>query len=445
MWPGYARCCCASPPRKFDVTAANRLAGWLAQLESRHPKAIDLGLERIDAVRVRLGLEPAFPLITVGGTNGKGSVCAYLEAILAAAGYRVGVYTSPHLLRYNERVRIGQSEVDDTALVEAFEAVEAARGETSLTYFEQGTLAAMWLFMRQGVQAAVLEVGLGGRLDAVNIWDADCAVVTSVDLDHQDYLGPDREAIGREKAGILRPGRPAVCADRTPPRSLLGRAEEIGAELLRLGHEIQVDAGAGDWTCRIEAMTLPALPYPGMPGVHQLDNAAAALAALGCVRARLPVSEAAIHAGLRQARQPGRFQVIAERPRRILDVAHNPHAARALAENLRRVAEGGTVHAVFAMLSDKDIAGVIAALREVIGHWHVAGLDLPRGTDAAALTALLQQAGVVYSVYPDVETAWSGACEAAGAADTIAAFGSFHTVAKIMALTTARAYGQPDT
>ena len=427
------------------MTAANPLAGWLARLESRHPKAIDLGLERVNAVRLRLGLEPDFPLITVGGTNGKGSVCAYLEAILAAAGYRVGVYTSPHLLRYNERVRIGQSEVDDAALVEAFEAVEAARGDISLTYFEHGSLAAMWLFMRQEVQAAVLEVGLGGRLDAVNIWDADCAVVASVDLDHQDYLGPDREAIGREKAGIFRSGQPAVCGDRTPPHSLLARATEVGAELLRLGHELEIEAGAGEWSCRIGAVTLSALPYPGMPGDHQMDNAAAALAALWSLRTRLPVSEAAIRAGLVQARQPGRFQVIAERPRRILDVAHNPHAARALAENLRRVAGVGTVHAVFAMLSDKDIAGVIAALRDVIGHWHVAGLDLPRGADAASLTALLQQVGVEYSVYPDVETAWSGACEAGGAADTIAAFGSFYTVAKIMALTTARAYGQPDT
>ncbi len=417
------------------------LSGWLALLETRHPKAIDLGLERVEAVGARLGLAPDFPLITVGGTNGKGSACAYLESILAAAGYRVGCYTSPHLLRYNERVRIARREAADADLVAAFRAVEAARGETPLTYFEQGTLAAMWLFRREGIDVAVLEVGLGGRLDAVNVWDADCAVVTSVDLDHQEYLGPDRESIGFEKAGIFRAGRPAVCADPAPPASLLAHADRIGAPLLRLGREIRVEPGEGTWQCRVSGVVYEALPYPGMPGRHQLDNASAALAALWALRGRLPVAPEAMRRGLESARQPGRFQIVGTRPNRILDVAHNPHAARTLAMNLKGLAGEGRVHAVFAMLGDKDIASVIDELKGVVARWHAAGLDVPRGADGQALGRLLEAAGVDYSLYPDVASAWRAACEAAGAADTIAAFGSFHTVAKVLASTKGRSDG----
>ena len=310
------------------------LAGWLAHLEARNVSAIVLGLERVRAVATRLALNPGFPLITVGGTNGKGSVCVYLETILEAAGYRVGCYTSPHLLRYNERVRLAGKEAGDADLCRAFTAVESARGDTPLTYFEQGTLAALWLFQEAGVDVAILEVGLGGRLDAVNVWDADCAVVASVDLDHQAFLGDTREQIGFEKAGIYRGGRPAICCDAYPPASLLDHAASIGADLVRLGTDIRVDMAEGGWTCRVREAAFPALPRPAMPGAHQFGNAACAIAALHALRERLPVPQQAIRAGIAAARLPGRFQVVGRAPLRILDVAHNPHAARALAANL---------------------------------------------------------------------------------------------------------------
>lgn len=411
------------------------LSEWLALLETRHPKAIDLGLDRAEAVRARLGLQPACPIITVAGTNGKGSVCAYLEAMLSAAGYQVGCYTSPHLLRYNERVRIGRQEASDADLANAFNAVEQARGNTSLTYFEQGTLAAVWLFQQQGVEAMVLEVGLGGRLDAVNLWDADCAIVTTIDLDHQDYLGPDRECIGLEKAGVLRAGRPAICGEANPPQSLLKHAAALGVQLIRIGQDIQLDIGRDHWSCRVGGVDYANLPQPRMPGRHQYNNAAVALAALWALRQRLPVDSEAIGEGLNEARQPGRFQLVGEQPRRLLDVAHNPESARSLAANLRDLPNPGEIHAVFAMLGDKDIAGVVAELSRVIGHWHIAGLNVPRGNDGDALARVLQAAGCSYTVHADVATAWQSACEAAKPTDTIAAFGSFYTVAQIMART----------
>lgn len=415
-------------------TSPTGLPGWLASLELRHAKAIDLGLERVGRVWQRLGVRPAFPIVTVAGTNGKGSVCAYLEAMLIEAGYRVGRYTSPHILRFNERIRVAGRELTDDIIVEALDAVEAARGDISLTYFEHTTLAAMWLFQRQGIDVAVLEVGLGGRLDAVNLFDADCAVVTPVDLDHMDYLGSDRESIGHEKAGIFRPGRPAICADPEPPASLLRHARNIGTHLLRLGHEFRVERGATDWLCRVEGRVYPALPLPGMPGEHQFGNAAAAIAALDALRERLPATMAALRSGLARARIPGRFQVVGVTPLRILDVAHNPHAARALAASLAALPGGGRRLAVFAMLADKDAAGVIEHLAGVIDHWFLAGLDGQRGRPVAALAELFAARGLPHTACPDVGTAWCTACQEAGPADTIAAFGSFHTVAEVMAL-----------
>ena len=417
-----------------SLSPANTLTEWLALLETRHPKTIDLGLDRAEAVRARLGLQPPCPVITVAGTNGKGSVCAYLEAMLSAAGYRVGCYTSPHLLRYNERVRIGRQEASDADLAAAFAAVEAARGDTALSYFEQGTLAAVWLFQRQKVDVMVLEVGLGGRLDAVNLWDADCAVVTTIDLDHQDYLGPDREHIGFEKAGVFRAGRPAICAEPNPPQSLLDHAARLGTRLLEIGRDIRFDIGIEDWACDVGGTGYARLPHPRMRGRHQYANASAAIAALWSLGERLPVDLHAIRAGLSEARQPGRFQIVGERPRRVLDVAHNPESARGLAANLRELADGGEVHAVFAMLADKDIAAVAAALGDVVGHWHIAGLNVPRGADAEALAGVLRAAGYACTAHRDVATAWRSACEAAKPADTIAAFGSFYTVAEIMAV-----------
>lgn len=409
------------------------LSAWLAALEARHPKAIELGLDRVGEVWRRLGAPPAFPVLTVGGTNGKGSVCAYLEAMLIEAGYRVGRYTSPHLLRFNERIRIDGRDADDAMIVEALDAVEAARATTPLTYFEHTTLAAMWLFQRHAVDVAVLEVGLGGRLDAVNLFDADCAVVTPIDLDHMDYLGPDRESIGFEKAGIFRTGRPAICVDPTPPASLIRHAEAVGARLLRLGHEVRIERRAGDWLCRIEGRVYPALPRPAMAGEHQFDNAAAAIAALDSLRTELPVPMAAIRAGLARAGMPGRFQVVGQAPMRILDVAHNPHAARALAASLAALPRTGRRLAVFAMLSDKDAAGVIDITADCFDRWHLAGLDGPRGRSAAALAELLAARGMDHAIHPDVGSAWLAACQEAGPADTITVFGSFHTVAEVLA------------
>jgi dihydrofolate synthase/folylpolyglutamate synthase len=408
------------------------LPAWLERLENRNREAIVLGLDRVGAVRARLRLDPPFPLITVGGTNGKGSTCAYLESVLISAGYKVGCYTSPHLLRYNERVRIAGAEATDADLCDAFSAVESAREDIPLTYFEQGTLAAMWLFQRAGVEVAVLEVGLGGRLDAVNAWDADCAVVTSIDLDHQSFLGDTREAIGFEKAGIFRGGWPAICGDAHIPTSLLDHARAIDADLLRLGEEIRVEIGESNWTCRVAGAAFPALPRPAMPGRHQLGNAACAVAALWSMKERLPVPMNAIRAGLGAARQPGRFQIVGYQPLRVLDVAHNPHAAQALAGNLTDLPPTGRILAVFAMLADKDVEGVIAPLKSWIAHWHVAGLDMPRGLSGNALAERLAALGCPVSRHGCVGDAWLAACREAEPADTILTFGSFHTVAQVM-------------
>jgi len=408
------------------------LAGWLAYLEARNVTAIVLGLDRVREVAERLALHQDFPLVTVGGTNGKGSVCAFLEAMLDAAGYCVGCYTSPHLLRYNERVRIAGNEASDADLCRALAAVEAARGATPLTYFEQGTLAALWLFQEAGIDVAIMEVGLGGRLDAVNLWDADCAVVSSVDIDHQAFLGDTRELIGFEKAGIYRGGRPAICGDANPPASLLDHAAAIGADLLRLGPDIRVEVEESGWTCRVREAVFPALPRPAMPGLHQLGNAACAIAALYTLRERMPVPMRAIRGGIAGARQPGRFQVVGQAPLRVLDVAHNPHAARALAANLANLPPNGQIHAVFAMLADKDVDGVIDPLAPHIACWHVAGLSGPRGLPGATLGEHLAARSLKYQVHADVAGAWQAACRLAGPADTIAVFGSFHTVAEVM-------------
>lgn len=408
------------------------LPDWLVYLESLHPKTIELGLGRVRAVKERLGLAPDFPIIIVGGTNGKGSTCAFLEAMLSAAGYTVGLYTSPHLLRYNERVRVAQQDADDDALCRAFVAVEAARGDVSLTYFEFGTLAAVWHFVQQGVDAAVLEVGLGGRLDAVNAFDADCAIVTSVDIDHTDYLGDSREAIGFEKAGIYRPGRPAICADTNPPQSLLDHAAAVGARLWRVGHEFGFEDGEGIWRYFGPVGRRDALPYPALHGRFQLYNAAAALAALDSLN--LTVSDASAAKGLAAAAVAGRFQVLPGKPVFIVDVAHNPHAATALADNLSAMSCMGKTYAVFAMLGDKDVAGVARILKGRIDHWLVAGLDVPRGMGSQDTLRLLREAGITAPIerFSTVAEACHRACELAGESDRIAAFGSFYTVADVL-------------
>ena len=411
------------------------LAEWLEYLEHLHPSAIDMGLERVRSVWSRLGIALELPIITVGGTNGKGSICAYLESILRHAGVRTGLYTSPHLLRYNERVRIDGVDVDDATIVRAFERIERARGETSLTYFEFGTLAAALIFSEAHLDALILEVGLGGRLDAVNIFDADCAVIASVDLDHMAYLGNDRESIGREKAGIMRSGRPAICADPDPPHTLIDHARTIGAELRLIGRDFGYTAGLLQWNFHGPVAKRAALPLPALRGRHQLANAAASIAALDELKLRLAVSMHAVRMGLATASLPGRYQVLPGRPAVVLDVAHNPHAARALAANLKAHGKFSRTLGVFGMLADKDIGAVIDAVKSQIDAWYVASLDMPRGTHGDALAALVasRDEGKAVHVFAAPLDAYHAAYEIAGEDDRILVFGSFHTVAEVLA------------
>ena len=407
---------------------------WLAYLEHLHPTAIELGLGRVQAVKHRLGLQPDFPIVTVGGTNGKGSTCAMLETILHLAGYRVGCYTSPHLLNYNERVRIDRQPVTDSALCEAFAAVEAARGEVSLTYFEFGTLAALWLFCRSKLQAAILEVGLGGRLDAVNAFDPQVAVVTSVDLDHQQYLGDTREQIGFEKAGIYRAARPAIFGDPDVPDSVLQHAEAIGADFLRLGRDFGFIRMEAQWQFWGRRGKRHALPLPVLRGAYQLNNASACLAALDELRELLPVTLQDVKRGLLEVYLPGRLQVLPGRPTVVLDVAHNPHAARALASGLGNMGFYENSVAVFSMLQDKDIDGVIEAVHHRIDRWLVAGIEAPRGASAQSLFERLTAHGLGGStrLFTSVASAYACACEEATQNDRIIVFGSFYTVAEVM-------------
>jgi dihydrofolate synthase/folylpolyglutamate synthase len=417
------------------------LSGWLAYLETLHPKTIALGLERVRAVYERLSIAPVCPVVTVGGTNGKGSTSALLERMLSAGGYRVGLYTSPHLLRYNERVRIAGIEADDAALCAAFAAVEDVRRDTPLTYFEFGTLAALWLFVRSRLDALVLEVGLGGRLDAVNIIDADVAVVTTVAIDHIDYLGPTRETIAREKAGIFRAGRVAVCADRDPPAALIGQAQAIGARLLRLGTEFGFVAQANQWRYFGPGGARHGLPYPALRGNYQLANAAAALTALAALRARLPVPMGAVREALVSIELPGRFQVLPGRPVTVLDVAHNEQAALALADNVAAMGFHPQTLAVFGSMADKDIDAVIAALKPRVDRWLIASLPPPRGATSALLHARLTGLGVAPDAilsYQDPGAAYRAAREIATEADRIIVFGSFLTVAAALAQVSGR-------
>ena len=412
---------------------------WLAQLEALHPlgaAGIELGLARVQAVRARLGQAQTIPVITVAGTNGKGSTCALLESVLRAAGYRTGLYTSPHLLRYNERIRIAGRPVVDAALCAAFARVEAARqagGAVALTYFEFGTLAAWECFAAAGVDVAILEVGLGGRLDAVNCYDADCAVITGIALDHCDYLGTTRTAIAREKAGIMRAGRPAVCAETDPPRSLLAHAAAVGAQLRRAGTDFGWLPGTGQWQYWSRAGVRLALPLPALAGRQQLANAAAALAALESLQRDLPLTLPAIKRGLRAVRLPGRFEVHAGAPTLILDVAHNAQAASTLAANLRGLPAAAKTWAVFGMLRDKDIPAVVAALREQVTCWLPCSLPGPRGLSAGELRAVLAGSGAVVAGedFATPAQAYAAARALANEGDRILIFGSFLTVADV--------------
>ena len=428
----------------------NSLSAWLAHLESLHPKGqggIELGLERVDRVKAELQQTQRCPLIIVGGTNGKGSTCAYLESIYAHAGYRVGCYTSPHLLEYNERVRVDRRPVDDVALCRAFAKVEAARqaaGNVALTYFEFGTLAAWEVFAATQAEVIILEVGLGGRLDAVNAYDADCAIVTGIALDHTDWLGPTRETIGYEKAGIFRSGTPAICADPEPPPSLIDHATMIGAHLQLVGRDFAavVDGDEAHWTFRRGGASIySGLPKPGLRGACQMGNAAAVLAALDSLQMVLPVTTQAICEGLVDVRLPGRFQVFPGRPTTVADVAHNPQAVAGLAENLDAMGRFEKTIAVVGMLADKDIAGALAALSGKVDVWLLAGLDVPRGASAETLAAV-HAAGALggrVECFASPADALKHAAKLAGENDRIAVFGSFYTVAAFLRSTSSNA------
>lgn len=418
---------------------------WLGLLESRHAQAIQLGLERVTAVLQKMDCASQPRVITVGGTNGKGSTCAMLEAVLRAAGYRTGLYSSPHLLRYNERVRIGGREADDAALVEAFNAVETARGDVSLTYFEHGTLAAWWLLCRDKVEVAILEVGLGGRLDAVNAIEPDCAIVTGVAMDHQDYLGDTREQIGFEKAGIFRAGRPAICGDPQPPASLLDHAAAIGAQLWVSGRDFGCSGDRQQWAWwRLEQagqteggrVRRGGLAYPALRGANQLLNASAVLTALDCLRDHLPVAMQAVREGFMHVDLPGRFQVLPGRPVVVLDVAHNVQAAGVLAENLFGMGFFPETWGVLGMYADKDVEGVVERLRERIDHWYLCTLEGPRGLTAQALAERLRASGAKGDIvcFDSPAAAYRAARKSAGENDRIAAFGSFMTVSGVMAV-----------
>jgi dihydrofolate synthase/folylpolyglutamate synthase len=419
------------------------LAAWLERIERLHPRQIELGLERVRLVAERMGLRIEAISIIVGGTNGKGSTCAMLESILLAAGYRVGCYTSPHLMHFNERARINGEAASDEQLIEQFEAVEAARGDSSLTWFEFTTLAILRLFERSSLDVLVLEVGMGGRLDAVNIVDADCSIVTCIDIDHAEFLGDTREAIGFEKAHIYRPGRPAICTDPVPPQSLIDHASSIGADLWCFGQDFNYSGDRQQWSYGGRSQRRNSLAYPALRGANQLLNASGVLAALEALRARLPVSAQAIRQGLASVELPGRFQVLAGRPAVVLDVGHNPHAAAHLAANLDNMGFFPYTFAVFGMLADKDIDATISHLRSRVDHWLCVDLSGPRGSSAADLAARLRKAGVIpgegvdaertISCFASPREAFAAAQERAGENDRIVVFGSFLTVADVLA------------
>ncbi|SKA48738.1 bifunctional tetrahydrofolate synthase/dihydrofolate synthase [Enterovibrio nigricans] len=407
-------------------TAQSPLSEWLSYLEILHTSAIDLGLDRISHVAQKGQLtKPAPKVITVAGTNGKGSTCAIIEAILLKAGYKTGVYSSPHLIRYNERVRINGKELDDERHSEAFAAIEALRGETSLSLFEFGTLAALWLFLDNQVDVVILEVGLGGRLDATNIADHDVSVITSLAIDHVDWLGDDIEVIGFEKAGIFRSGKPAVCGQPEPPASVSAHADDIGAELHQVGYQFDYQRDGDVWHWQCGAFDLRDLPVPGLP----LPNAATALMALGL--SELDVTDEHIVDGLANVKLAGRMQRVFESPFVLLDVAHNPHSAAYLSQQIEAIknASGAKVHAVVAMLHDKDITATLEQMKSVVDYWYPASLKGPRAADWQTLAKSLPE-GVQGHATP------SDAFESAKAAiawdgDMIIVFGSFYTVGEI--------------
>lgn len=423
------------------------LNDWLSHLETAHSAGlIDMGLSRVGEVKAAMNLNPQCPVIVVAGTNGKGSVCAFLTQIYKQAGFKVGTLTSPHLLKFNERIAVNAEPVSDETIVASFERIEAARGDISLTYFEFNTLAAVDIFMREQVDVMVLEVGLGGRLDAVNIFDADCAVVTSIDLDHQSFLGDTIEQVGYEKAGVFRSGKPAICGQNPPPESLRRHAENIGAELLLIKRDFDFSKlEQQQWSFHFHPQSgqvfsdglkrnRNALPIPALRGAYQLNNAACALAVIECLNDKLPIDIGSIKRGLLLVSNPGRFQVLPGWPLVILDVGHNPHAARALRQGLLALPFAQKRTAVFSILADKDIDQVLDIVKDQFDEWYIAPLHLPRGMDIAALSQKLSEHNIEnITRFDNVQTAFQAALAASSENDRITVFGSFHTVAEVMA------------
>jgi len=412
------------------------LDDWLAHCERLHPVAIDMGLARVQTVADRLAIKFEGPVITVAGTNGKGSTCAMLEAILSEAGYRTGVYTSPHLVHFEERCRVAGEIVEPAALVPHFERVAQARADVSLTYFEFTTLAILSLLADKQLDVVILEVGLGGRLDAVNIIDPDCAIVTSVDLDHMAYLGNDRETIGREKAGIFRTGRPAIVSDPVPPQSVLDRAVAIGADLWRMGHDFNYAGDKQQWSWSGRGRRYSGLAYPALRGANQLMNASGALAALESLRSRIPVTAQAVRNGLAMVSLPGRFQIVPGQPALVLDVAHNAHAVAVLAENLDAMGFYPCTHLVMGAMADKDVAPMLARIAPLADAWYFSDLPTPRAASAEALKSAWEALGLRpdarMSCHASPQAALQAAVTAANPADRIVVFGSFYTVGGIL-------------
>ncbi|BDT71494.1 dihydrofolate synthase/folylpolyglutamate synthase [Comamonadaceae bacterium OS-4] len=430
-------------PATSSLTAQSTLADWLAYIESMHPKGIngiELGLGKVQEMAKRLGLRFDCPVFTVAGTNGKGSTCAMLESILGQAGYKTGVYTSPHLVHFEERMRLLGEAAPATKFVAAFAEVESARcqkgSEIALTYFEFTTLAILWALSQEGLDAVILEVGLGGRLDAVNIIDTDCAIITSIDLDHMELLGNDRESIGREKAGIMRTGRPVIVSDPVPPQSVLDRALEIGADLWQVGTDFNVSGDKQQWGWAGRGRRYSGLAYPALRGANQLVNASGVLAALTAMRERLPVTAQAVRNGLAFVELPGRFQIIPGQPSLVLDVAHNPHSVAALAANLDAMGFFPTTHAIFGAMADKDLAPMLAKVGPMIDRWYFTDLPSPRAASGASLQAQWQaqntRKDASATTHADPMQALDAAIAAADPADRIVVFGSFYTVGGVL-------------
>ena len=420
----------------------NSLDHWLEHCERLHPHNIEMGLDRVRTVVERMALHFDCSVITVAGTNGKGSTCAMLEACLLQAGYRTGVYTSPHLVHFQERCRVHGETVEPDALLPHFERVEQARlgaapeDAVSLTYFEFTTLAILSLMAASNLEVAILEVGLGGRLDAVNVIDADCAVITSIDLDHMDWLGTDRESIGREKAGIMRTGRPVIISDPVPPQSVLDHGLEIGADVWTFGRDFNFTGDKQQWGWAGRGRRYSGLAYPALRGANQLVNASGVLAALEALRGRIPVTAQAVRNGLAMVELPGRFQIVPGQPALVLDVAHNPHAVAALTENLDAMGYYPTTHAVFGAMADKDLAPMLARVGPLVDRWYFCDLPTPRAATAEQLQSAWKTANsrpeVKAGTYMDPLSALNAAVAAADPADRIVVFGSFFTVGGVL-------------